>query len=171
MNIPTPSSQSPEKMPKGRVVHTSDNTVSQTQHLQSFYSDWAELYGNHTRVVHHATKAICTLCYAVTQAAAQKILYAIALEGIEKGLDHTMIEFCEGRKGGWKHADCLTVNPSLFARHRPAGSMASDGNIQSDYGTGFRGKAETENVRWSTRLNMEILPEGGTEFVDQWPDE
>ena len=45
MNIPIRSSVSPEKIPRGRVVRTSDNTVPQTQHLQSFYNDWAENFG------------------------------------------------------------------------------------------------------------------------------
>ncbi|TVY91101.1 hypothetical protein LAWI1_G004570 [Lachnellula willkommii] len=173
MNIPTPSSRSPEKIPRGRVVRTPDNTVPQIQHLRSYYNDWAERFGyeHHTRVVHHAARAIGSAGYAVTQAAARKLLYAVALDEVDRGLDFMLGEYCEGSKGGWKHADCLTTNPALFNRHLPAGWMGADGDIQSDYKTGFREKAETDNVRWSTRLNMEVLLEGGTEFVDQWPDE
>ncbi|TVY47724.1 hypothetical protein LOCC1_G002397 [Lachnellula occidentalis] len=173
MNIPTPNSPSPEKIPRGRIVRTSDNTVPQIQHLKSFYNDWAENFGyeNHTRVVHHATRAIGTAGYAVTQATARKLLYAVALDEVNEGLDHMLSEYCEGRKGGWKHADCLTTNPALLNRHRSAGWMGADGDIQSDYATDFREEAETDNVRWSTRLNMEVLLEGRTEFVDQWPDE
>jgi hypothetical protein len=40
----------------------------------------------------------------------------------------------------------------------------------SDHGEGFREVGVTNVVRWSTRINWEVLLDGRMGFVDQWPD-
>ena len=62
---------------------------------------------------------------------------------------------------------CVTVQPPLFSHHFGRGA-ASDITAP---GGGFvnREKEITPYVRWSVRLNMGRLVEGG-EVRDQWPD-
>lgn len=39
-----------------------------------------------------------------------------------------------------------------------------------DHGEGFRDTPSTDMVRWSVRVNADMLLEGGTDFVDGYPD-
>lgn len=154
---------------KGRVIQT-DHTVPQQQYLRSLSSpdDLKVHYPNHTRAVHHVQDGVCSLGYAITQATARHLLFSIGLTDVNTAYDILLRQFCEGT-GGRKYHNCLTIQPSLFHHHRPAGSKNAESDI-SDHGEGFREIAETSNVRWSTRMNWQVLLEGRTDFVDQWPD-
>jgi hypothetical protein len=61
------------------------------------------------------------------------------------------------------------MQPSLFQHHQPAGLKNVESDI-SDHGEGFREVGVTNVVRWSTRMNWDVLLDGRTDFVDQWPD-
>lgn len=64
---------------------------------------------------------------------------------------------------------CLTVQPPIFG-HYFAKKGASDIRGQ---GGGYVSKVGTPYVRWSVRMNLDVLTEGGaaSEVVDQLPDE
>ncbi|KAK8123118.1 hypothetical protein PG984_011788 [Apiospora sp. TS-2023a] len=64
---------------------------------------------------------------------------------------------------------CLTVQPPIFGHHF-AKKGASDIRGQ---GGGYVTKTGTPYVRWSVRMNLDVLTEGGTasDVVDQLPDE
>lgn len=44
-------------------------------------------YPDHTRVIHHTAKNVCTLAYAVMQAAARRILYQTGLRSFDAPID------------------------------------------------------------------------------------
>lgn len=99
-------------LPKGRVVW-SDQTVPQKQYLWNIDQpeDIKEQYPDHTRVVHHAQEAVCSLGYAVTQKTARQILFEIGLKDVDAAYDINLRRFCEGLEGRGYHR-CLTMQVS-----------------------------------------------------------
>lgn len=171
-----------------RVTIPNDPTVPSPQHLKAhpfaLQDQLAELYPPHTRVVHPSSGTICTQAYAVSQQGARKLLWRFGVkEALTKGWDLALGEWCDGAffgvdgsngngkqgkgKGGGAPV-CVTVQPPLFSHHFGKGA-ASDITAP---GGGFvnKDKEMTPYVRWSVRLNMGRLVEGG-EVRDQWPDE
>lgn len=156
--------------PRGRVVHLNDDTVPQQKYLWTVSNpdDLRAQYPNHTRVAHHSQEGICSLGYAVTRLGARQLLYDVGLRDVTAPYDIALRQFCQGALGS-PHT-CLSAQPSLFHHHRPAGSLKAESDI-SDHGEGFREKPHSDMIRWSVRMNAEVLMKGGTEFVDQFPDE
>lgn len=157
-------------IPKGRVIHRDDETVAQKQYLWTFNIPFTlkEKYPEHTRAVHHVQEGVCSLGYAVSQKGARKLLQEIGLKDLTDGFDILLRFFCEGSKGRQRH-NCLTVQPALFHHHRAAGALSASSDI-GDHGAGFRDSSSTDMVRWSVRLNADVLLEGGTNIIDQYPD-
>lgn len=169
MRFPSPTRPASEKVPKGRVVYKLDPTVPEKHYLHTLTADdLSSEYPSYTRAFHHVSEGICSLGYAVSQAGARRLLHSITAMEVSAPYDIVMRRFCEGTHGRKRH-NCLTVQPSLFRNHRPAGSAQAESDI-SDHGTEYREKAVTDNIRWSVRLNMEALLEGSMEFSDQYPD-
>jgi GR25 family glycosyltransferase involved in LPS biosynthesis len=165
MRFPTPK----QMIPKCRVV-MNDITVPEKHHLNTITrpDPLKNQYPDHTRVVHHVSEGICSLGYAITQAGARRLLHDIGLFDVTTPYDILLRQFCEG-SGGRKYHNCLTMQPSIFNHHRPAGLKTAESDI-SDHGKEYREKAVTGNVRWSMRMNWDILLDGKTDFEDQWPD-
>lgn len=65
--------------------------------------------------------------------------------------------------------NCPSVQPQLFQHHRPVGPRSKFSGI-SDHGDGYNERAETINIRWSTRLNFEKLIYGQTDYIDSYKD-
>ncbi|KAH8682606.1 glycosyltransferase family 25 protein [Xylariales sp. PMI_506] len=155
--------------PRGRVVHAGDRSVPLRRHLGSM-PDLTENYPDHTRVYHHVQEGICSLGYAVTQRTARQMLHEIGLRPFDAAFDILLLWFCDGAAAeGRSYHDCMTMQPSLFQHHRPAGSQSALSDI-SGHGDGFNEKAYTEVVRWSVRMNAEEIMLGGDNFVDAYPD-
>jgi hypothetical protein len=157
-------------IPKGRVART-DHTVPQRNYLETISNpdELKNQYPDHSRVVHHVQEGICSLVYAISQAGARRLLYEAGIHHkLDAPYDILLRRFCEGTSGR-KYHNCLTVNPSLFHHHRPVGPKSAESDIQS-HGDGYRKTAKTPVLRWSTRMNWEVLLDGRTDFVDQWPD-
>ncbi len=170
MHFPSTSQALDAKIPKGRVIHNLDPTVPEKHYLKS-YSNPEDLkveYPSHTRAVHHVSDGVCSLGYAVSQAGARRLLNYVGLGKVDKGYDLLLGQFCWGSTGGKPH-NCLTTQPPLFKHHRPAGPGAAMSDI-TDHGAEYIHKAYTDNIRWSVRMNLDVLLAGGTEFVDQYPD-
>jgi hypothetical protein len=170
MSFPTDSSSGAECLPKGRVVRHDDSTVPERQYLRTVFSSDSlkDEYPSHTRVTHHVSDAACSLGYAVSQTGARRLLYWLGLMEMTDAFDLMLHQFCEGTNGRPYH-NCLTVQPGFFQHHRPAGNKTFESDITS-HGTEYREKALTEMIRWSVRMNVEVLLDGRTDFVDQFPD-
>ena len=147
----------------GRVVHRGDETVPEHQHLRIWSKQLLSDYEPHTRIVYRADEgAVCTFAYAVSQAAARRLLYQIGLKSLGGPYDIMLNSFCYG------DTVCFTVQPQLFNHHRAAGNASADSDIQ-DTEDKVREKGVTEMIRWSTRLNLDNTLRGRP-LEDQWPD-
>jgi hypothetical protein len=166
-----PFERSPH-VPKARVIRENDVTVAPKKSLWTFNIPFTlkEKYPPHTRAYHHVQEGVCTLGYAVSQKGAQKLLYEVGLKGVTAAFDLLLRWYCEGEKGRGAGRQCLTTQPGLFQHHRPAGLASAMSDI-GNHGDGWRENAMTDMVRWSVRLNADVLLDGGTEFRDQFPDE
>lgn len=116
------------------------------------------------------------LGYAITQTSARSLLSQLGLKPIEAGLDLLLRDYCQGFSPmGWKPKGprrCLGVSPPLFAVHWRAGPLSSDSDhFDALDGEDERRTAFTKNIRWSVKMNMEELVDGGTSLVDQYPDD
>lgn len=159
-------------IPKGFVVHENDATVPERHYINVFDNDaharFREDFPDHTRVVHHPMDAICSLTYAVSQRGARSLLYELGIKKFDDHFDIMLREYCDGTDGRDKHV-CLTVQPTLFDHHRPAGLISHESDISVHDGK-VRDRASTANIRFSTRLNVEKLLRGQTNYDDQFPD-
>ena len=157
-------------IPKGRIILPDDATVPEKRYLYSLANPFTlvDTYPEHTRAVHHVQEGVCSLAYAVSQQGARRMLQEIALKDVSDGFDILLRFFCEGTKGRRRHI-CLTSQPGLFHHHRPAGPDSAQSDI-GDHGGGWRDQAITDMVRWSTRLNADVLMDGGNVFHDAFPN-
>jgi hypothetical protein len=168
-----PEKERDSQLPRGRILFN-DETVPASQHvgLQFGNDELVKHYANHTRAVHHTAEGVCSLAYAITQRAARQILYDIGLKELRGPYDIMLREYCDGI-GGRKVRNCYTAQPQYFQHHRPVGykSKNSDISTSGDGEDDFNQEAHTFNIRWSTRMNMQRLVDGNTDFEDQWPDD
>jgi hypothetical protein len=157
-------------LPRGRVLFH-DETVPSAQHvsLQFGTDELTKLYPNHTRAVHHTAEGVCSLAYAITQRAARQILYDLGLKEFRAPFDIMLRQYCDGHDGR-RVRKCYTAQPQYFQHHRPVGSKTKNSDINIGGEDGFNEKAHTFNIRWSTRMNMQKLVDGDTDFEDQWSD-
>lgn len=158
-------------VPKARVIRRDDPTVAPKRDLWTFNSPFTlrESYPAHTRAYHHVQEGVCSLGYAVSQAGAQKLLHEVGLKGVNAAFDILLRFYCEGEQGRGRGRQCLTTQPGLFQHHQTAGPVKALSDI-GDHGDGWRDVPKTDMIRWSVRLNADVLLNGGREFVDQYPD-
>ena len=154
-----------EVLPEGddrRYIIQNDETVAPKAH-----QPWLKAlndFPEKTRIIHKTGAPICTFAYAVSARGAQKILAGLGLKGTSLSFDNTLAYLC--RDGGL-NIKCFSVQPMLFYHHRSAGSLNKDSdNIGATDGT--RDKGFTDNIVWSTRLNVGKLLTGATDYVMQW---
>jgi GR25 family glycosyltransferase involved in LPS biosynthesis len=157
-------------IPQDRVIIRNDQTVPETQHIRfEFGGDSLKKeYSNHTRVISHARRNVCTLAYAVTQQGARRFLHELALSKMTSSTDLMFQQVCDGL-GGRKSHTCLSVQPPLFEHHRPVSAKASFSDIV-EHGNGYNKEAYTYNIRWSTKVNFPKLLAGETDYIDQYKD-
>jgi hypothetical protein len=171
---------SDENTPIGRAVISNDETVAEKQHFAVELGDsqLIHAYPAHTRVVSRARVNSCTLGHAFSQAGARKFLYEVGVRKLEDPTDISFRYMCDGVHDR-PLATCLTVQPQLFQHHRARGPKSVESDID-DHGDGFNEHGYTQNIRWSTRLNIPRLAEGRTDYIDlyqdgkeepQWPEE
>ncbi|KAK3294029.1 uncharacterized protein B0H64DRAFT_325599 [Chaetomium fimeti] len=160
-----------KNVPRSRVIRPDDETVAPKKNLWTFNIPFtlADKYPPHTRAYHHVQEGVCTLAYAVSRRGAQKLLREVGLREVTDAYDILLRFFCEGTKGRKAGRQCLTTQPTLFAHHRPAGPASA----MSDIGNhkGWRDRPMTDIIRWSVRMNADVLMDGGADVADQWPDE
>jgi hypothetical protein len=161
---------SDENTPIGRAVIANDPTVAEKQHFAAELGDRQLIqdYPPHTRVVSRARVNSCTLGHAFSQKGARRFLYEVGLRKLEDPTDISFRYMCDGVHER-PLATCLTVQPQLFQHHRAKGPKSAESDID-DHGEGFNEHGFTENVRWSTRLNLPRLIDGRTDYIDLYPD-
>lgn len=170
-----PSSEQDPALPQGRAL-INDATAPSQQHVYlGFGSDEVlRTYPNHTRAISHTAENVCTLAYAVSQRAARQILFDVGLRALQNPFDIMLRKYCDGLDGR-KVRKCYTAQPSYMAHHRAAGKASKSSDIHDWEGEKEaeveNTKAYTFNVRLSTKMNMQKLVDGDTDYVDQWPDE
>lgn len=157
----------PEDKDEPIYVITNDATVAPKEH-----QPWLKMlkdYPEGTRIVHRGITPICTFAYAVSRRGAQKILAALAIKTTyDLAFDNQLMFSCKDKALDLK---CYSVEPMLFYHHRPAGSVNKDSDIQGskqEDTDNIREKGITDNIVWSTRLNLEKLIAGSRDYVTQW---
>jgi len=165
------------QLPIGRASISADVTVPEKQHIDTQLGDdqLIQQYAGHTRVVSRACMNTCSLAYAVTLQGARRILYELAIRKIDKAMDLSLQDMCDGvndRPG----LTCLSVLPQLFQQHRPIARKSSFSDIDKrEEDTGMAGDdynnvAFSRNIRWSTRGNFRQLVYGDNNYTDLFPD-
>ncbi|KAK4555659.1 hypothetical protein LTR86_007412 [Recurvomyces mirabilis] len=166
------------RLPLGRVSISADETVPEKHHLDTQLGDdqLIQQYSDHTRVVSRAFMNTCSSAYAVSLQGARRILYELAIRRIDKAMDLSLQDMCDGTDGR-PGLTCLSVLPQLFQQHRPIARKSSFSDIdkrenrglevgEEDYNT----VAFSRNIRWSTRGNFRQLVYGDTNYTDLFPD-
>ncbi|KAL2129002.1 hypothetical protein VTI74DRAFT_8371 [Chaetomium olivicolor] len=158
-------------VPKGRIIRHNDETVAPKKNIWTYNIPFTlkEKYPAHTRAYHHVQEGVCSLGYAVTQKGAQKLLYEVGLKDVSEAFDLLLRYYCEGEQGRGAGRQCLTTQPGLFQHHRTAGPMSGMSDI-GDHGDGWREEPMTDMIRWSVRLNADVLLGSGASVRDQFPD-
>jgi hypothetical protein len=151
--------------PLARILHLNDPTVAEPQHLEPEWGsdEYKTSYPPHTRITSRTRKNVCSLAYAVTQHGARTLLYEIGLRSFTENYDILMRYVCDGAAGR-RLATCLTVQPPLFEHHRPIGALSGVSDLSEH--TGYNNEAFTINIRWSTRVNLQKLANGETDYID-----
>ncbi|KAF2642570.1 glycosyltransferase family 25 protein [Massarina eburnea CBS 473.64] len=160
---------------KGIVILHSDSTVPGRRDLTTdLKSDGGPnllriAYPEHTRLIHHAYRPVCSTAYAVSQRGARKILYELGVRKYTSQFDNQLRELCDGEKMRETRLVCLTSQPSYFSHWRARGREEKDSDIAETKGE-WRDKGESVNIRWSVRQNLGRFVRGEGEWEDQYPD-
>ncbi|KAJ1325490.1 glycosyl transferase family 25 [Microdochium nivale] len=149
------------------VLITNDDTVPPKNH-RTGNAGWSwDEYPDETRVVYVPGDNTCSFAYALSQTGARRALEYMSLRGQHKAFDNHLSDLCRTRANGMR---CVSVVPSLFVHHRARGMVSADSDIQPAGGDGeFRELGSTENVLYSTRLNLQRLLRG-EKPLKQWED-
>ncbi|KAH9904960.1 glycosyltransferase family 25 protein [Xylariomycetidae sp. FL2044] len=156
-----------EQQDSRKVLIRDDPTMPSERHLLGNGSfAWSD-YPARTRIVHVPGDNICSFAYALSASGARKALAYFGVDGQHKPFDNHLSDLCRLRAHGMR---CVGVVPSLFVHHRPRGRVSGDSDIN---GVGTNSEERevgfTENVLYSTRLNLENLLMG-REPEKQWGD-
>ncbi|RFU28210.1 hypothetical protein B7463_g8131, partial [Scytalidium lignicola] len=156
----------------GETLHPRENTtyvISDDETVApKAHQSWLKALKNYpegTRIIHKAGAPICTFAYAVSYKGAQKIMAASAVNGRSMPYDNELAFFCKDEALGVK---CVSVEPMLFMHHKAAGKVNKDSDIQYGDPNEEREKGVTDQIVISTRLNIEKLITGSTDWVMQW---
>jgi hypothetical protein len=147
-------------------VIQNDPTVPAVDQLQINNPELLHRWPDHSRIVHVVGKPICTFGYAISYEGAQKILYALSVKELRGLFDNALSWWCTGKDQG---ARCLDAHPAYFVQHRAAGGPGKNSDNQAHHPA--QEKAETLNLRYSTRLNIEKLLTHRTDFLDSYPED
>ncbi|KAH9892293.1 glycosyltransferase family 25 protein [Xylariomycetidae sp. FL2044] len=127
--------------------------------------DWKE-FPNNTRIVYRPGSQVCSFAYALSQAGARRALSYLGIEGLNKPFDMRLDDLCRLRENGMR---CLSVSPAVFEHHRPRGKIALDSDILLTDNQDVREVGYSENIYYSTRMNLKNLV-SGLPPQPQWED-
>ncbi|KAJ9497739.1 hypothetical protein LTR99_007372 [Exophiala xenobiotica] len=177
------------KSDKRRWVIRNDPTVPPPGFRGSMLKPWDLSYweegphgDNHTRTVFVAGYGFCTASWAISLAGAEKILYHLSMSPFSEPVDLGVGDMCKDRL---LNITCIAPFPNIVGVSKPAGGVDRGSDIGpegSNRGNSYvrrdnkkdqskvRDKALSERVVFSTRLNMQRLLNGSTEFESGYPD-
>lgn len=149
------------------VLLHDDPTVASHRHLlQNGSFSWDE-YPERTRIAYVPRgDTICTFAYALSRAGARKALLYLGVADQPTTFDFHMSDLCRERHLGMR---CVGLVPGLFMHHRPPGRVLGDSDIVDKGGDAVREVGFTENILYSTRLNLRNLVQGLAP-EKQWED-
>ncbi|KAH8659895.1 hypothetical protein BX600DRAFT_513555 [Xylariales sp. PMI_506] len=153
-----------EQRDSRKVFIHDDHTVPPPNHIRGNLSFSWESYPPQTRIVFVPGDNICSYAYALSFSGALKALEYLGLEGQHKPFDNHLSDLCRLRANGMR---CIGITPSLFVHHRPKGNSAGDSDIAGLSTGEMREVGFTENILYSTRLNLQNLV-AGKEPQKQW---
>jgi GR25 family glycosyltransferase involved in LPS biosynthesis len=162
-----------EKIPRGRALIHDDPTVISAEKFDPIFGDREvfEKYPPHTRVVAHHSAAVCTMGYAVTNAAARRILYLFGVQELKDPWDMALQKYCNGGLSG-KVRNCLSPFPMLISRHNPVGRWGTFSDIgENPDDTNENTTPFSHNIRMAARVNLPKFVNEETDFIDSYPDE
>jgi GR25 family glycosyltransferase involved in LPS biosynthesis len=137
---------------------------------------------NHTRIVFKSGYGFCTASWAISLRGAEKILYSLSMVPFSQPVDLGVGDMC---KDNTMNITCISPFPNIVGVSKPAGGIERGSDIGaegSNRGNEYvrrddkkaqskaREKATSERVVFSTRLNMQRLLNGSTEFESGYPD-
>ncbi|KAI1500959.1 glycosyltransferase family 25 protein [Biscogniauxia marginata] len=141
-----------------KVLIKNDPTVPSLKHIKANGSFNWDSYPPQTRIVYVPGDNVCSFTYALSTSGAEKALQYMGIEGQNKPFDNHLSDLCRLRANGMR---CISVVPSLFVHHRPKGRISSDSDINGNWqDEEVREVGFTENVVYSTRLNLKSLVRG-----------
>jgi hypothetical protein len=144
----------PEQKDARKVLIFNDPTVPPEQHVKGNLSFSWENYPPQTRIVFVPGDNICSYAYALSYSGAVKALQYLGLEGQHKPFDNHLSDLCRVRANGMR---CISITPSLFVHHKPKGNTDGDSDINGPGAGGVREVGFSENILYSTRLNLRNL--------------
>lgn len=150
-----------------KIVFHNDQTVAPRHRLSENDTFTWDEFPAQSRIVYvpdHDT--ICTFGYALSRAGAQKALYYLGIAEQPTTFDFHMSDLCREKPLGMR---CISLVPGLFMHHRPSGSMKVDSDILEKEDDSKREVAYTENILYSTRMNLDNLVQGLSPRK-QWDD-
>ncbi|KAL9116599.1 MAG: hypothetical protein Q9187_006877, partial [Circinaria calcarea] len=148
----------------GRVyVINNDLSVPTFGKLHINNPEMMKEFPEHSRIIHITGGPICTYAYALSLAGARKVLYALSVKELRGIFDNALAWWCMDKSGL-----CVSANPTYFQAHRFAGGAGKGSDINPGVPELKEGK--TVNIRWSTKLNIDKLLAGETDYHDQFPD-
>ena len=148
------------------VIHN-DPSVPNFANIRALQEPHLKEFGEHSRLVHVAGGPICSFGYAVSNKGAQKLLFGLSVKELRGIFDNALSWWCTDHSQG---AKCIVAQPTYFFHHRPAGKANKASDIQ-DYGNITYEKGYTQNIRWSTRINLEKLIMNQKDYEDSYPDD
>jgi len=127
---------------------------------------------NNTRTVFKYGYGTCTTSYAITAAAARKLLSSISLPPNveESAIDRKYGRMC-AHMAGEVPLNCYAVYPPLMGMHRFAGSTKADSDVlDSDDEEEYDHPEYTLDIQFSTSMNVAALNAGASVVEAQCPD-
>ncbi|KAF7194659.1 hypothetical protein HII31_03921 [Pseudocercospora fuligena] len=144
-----------------------EKTVPARHHINIEFGDTQLLdqYPDYTRVVARSRVNTCTPGYALSQAGARRLLYEIGVHEVSGAIDIMYQAICDGVRGRDLMV-CLSPQPALFNQHRPARPKSTWSDI------GESGDESWNEIPTSgTRVNLQKLTNGQTDYFDPYADE
>ncbi|KIV82967.1 hypothetical protein PV11_05029 [Exophiala sideris] len=123
---------------------------------------------NKTRVMFQSAYGFCSAAWAISLAGAEKIIYELSMKPFDTAIDNGVGGICGLKK---HNATCIAPFPPIVGVSKPAGGLdkGSDIRVEGD-AADIREKATSERVVFSTRLNIDRLLNGSTEFESLYPE-
>lgn len=147
-------------MPSLENVHTIDdpNWMRDLNHRKS-----------HTRLYHGVADGIGAQGIAVSHQGARRPLYEF-MSGHQRigNWDLALTQYCHSSSKEERRI-CVTTQPSLVSQFKEKGDGSKNSNIEGSIAFANE-KAESQNIKFSWRMNLGELLRGGHDFVDQFEE-